>query len=102
MCGDWQVPYAEIEDAVLISIPAWGGPGEQRRLIVRGRGKVYQFVLPRASVWSWKAAVDPFWDGPLPFPVRRVPGEIERRSILLTYFGMWALLGLGALVFALA
>lgn len=86
VCGDWAVPYAEVEDAVLVGVPVGGGLGEQKRLIVRGRGRVYQFILPFVSVWSWKAAADPFWDGPLPFPVRRVTGGIERRSEATFFF----------------
>jgi hypothetical protein len=79
--GDWSIPYAEIEDAVLVSL----GSSVWFRLIVRGRGQVYQFLLPPASRWTWEAKPDPFWDGPLPFPLRRVAGQIELGSVLLVF-----------------
>ncbi len=93
--GNWRLPYAEIEDAVLIRLGVvWW------RLIGRGQGAVYQFILPPASLWSWQATVDPFWDGPLPFPLRRVTGRFERGSVMF-WSGVLALLGLGAIVFGL-
>jgi hypothetical protein len=66
-CGDWRLPYAEFESATLVTIPT--RLGDARTLIVRCRGRAYQFQLPTQSVW--RMAVHPFWDGPLPFPVVR-------------------------------
>jgi hypothetical protein len=82
-CGDWSIPYAEIDDGLLVSIPLRWGLGEQRRLLVSGRGKVYQFILPVVSIWKWKLEVDPFWDAQLPFPVRREKRAYELRSVVL-------------------
>jgi hypothetical protein len=87
------IPYDEIEDAVLVTIPVPHGFGEQKRLIVWAQGEVYQFILPFASVWSWKAAADPFWDGPLPFPARRVEGKLDT-SLALLLLVLWVGLGL--------
>ena len=82
--ANWAVSYAEIEDAALVCIPrTWW------RLIVRGRGTVYQFLLPPADIWTWEATLDPFWNGPLPFPVRRVAGRLERRSVVLTFLALF-------------
>ena len=67
VCGDWRIPYAEMDDAVLLSIPTWFGTA--RNLMVWWRGSVYQFQLKSESIW--RMIVHPFWDGPLPFPVRR-------------------------------
>jgi hypothetical protein len=93
--GDWRVPYAEIEDAVLVCLGSiWW------RLIVRGRGAVYQFLLPPASLWTWRATVDPIWNGPLPFPLRRVRGRFEWRSVAV-WLGLQLLLGVTILVLAL-
>jgi hypothetical protein len=90
VCGDWVIPYAEIEDAVLVSL------GAHWRLIVRGREKVYQFIIPPITFWSTKPAIDPFWDGPLPFPLRRLTGHIEPRSQVLGFLAC-----LGVLLVAL-
>jgi hypothetical protein len=96
--GSWSIPYTEIEDAVLVRMGAlWW------RLIVRGRGKTYQFILPPASIWTWDAKVDTFWDGPLPFSLRRVDGVLEPRSralialaaLVALAIALWKLLRVG-------
>jgi hypothetical protein len=43
VCGDWCIPYVEIEDAALVSIPTWFGTA--RNLMVWWCGRVYQFQL---------------------------------------------------------
>jgi hypothetical protein len=73
VCGNWRIPYAEIEEAVLVSIPTLFGTA--RNLLVMWQGRVYQFQLK--SVSSWRMKTHPFWDGPLPFPVRR---ELRHRE----------------------
>ncbi len=59
-CGDWRIPYAEIDEAVLFSIrSALLIPGYV--LWVRSAGRTWQFGLNPGR----------FWKGELPFPVRR-------------------------------
>jgi hypothetical protein len=58
-CGNWVIPYTEIEDAVLCSARQMLIPGYV--LLIRSRGFVYQFGL------NWGR----FWSRELPFPVRR-------------------------------
>jgi hypothetical protein len=58
-CGNWVIPYRDIEDAVLYSVRQTLIPGYV--LVVRSRGQVYQFGL------NWGR----FWTRDLPFPVRR-------------------------------
>src|SRR5262245_53602550 len=70
-CGDWRLPYAEFESATLVTIPT--AFGAARTLMVRCRGRTYQFQLPTES--TWRVVTHPFWDGPLPFPVAR---EVRR------------------------
>jgi hypothetical protein len=82
--GDWIIPYSEIDDAVLVTLPL-GGFGEQRRLILFWRGQHYQFVLPTVSFWPWQSPPASFWDGPLPFAIRRDVGSLEFRSILILF-----------------
>lgn len=96
-----QIPYAAIEDAMLVRVPIPQGFGAQKRLIVRAHGEVYQFVLPFVSVWSWNAAADPFWDGPLPFPVRRVERELDT-SLALLLLVLWVGVGLAYWALVLA
>jgi hypothetical protein len=73
VCGDWRIPYTEIEDATLVSVPTLFGPA--RNLMVWWQGRVYQFQLKSES-W-WRMVIHPFWDGPLPFRVRREVRHIE-------------------------
>ena len=60
VCGDWTIPYDEIDEAVLFStkqmfiIPVYV-------LRAKSKGKVYQFGLNPNR----------FWNGELPFPVHR-------------------------------
>ena len=58
-CGDWVIPYDEVEDAVLYGVRQMLIPGYV--LVVTSRGVVYQFGL------NWGR----FWSRELPFPVRR-------------------------------
>ncbi len=58
-CGDWVIPYSEIDEAILYSVRQMLIPGYV--LLVRSRGVVYQFGL------NWGR----FWMRDLPFPVRR-------------------------------
>ena len=74
ICGDWHIPYGEFEDAVLVTIPTRFG--EAMNLIVTWRRVVYQFQLK--SQCLWRSVMDPFWDGPLPFPVRREVRHLHR------------------------
>lgn len=79
-CGDWVIPYREIDEAVLYSVRQMLIPGYV--LLVKSRGVVYQFGL------NWGR----FWTRDLPFPVRR-----ERARLGYSWYSMAvraALLGL--------
>ena len=79
VCGDWRIPYNQIDEAILFSI--WSiYPGFLLR--VRSGETVYQFGL------NW----NPFWKRELPFPVSREKGKLKystfsiiARVILLGY-----------------
>jgi len=65
VCGDWRIPYEEIDEAVLFSVTSFFFlPGFVLR--VRSRGTIYQFGL------NW----NPFWKRELPFPVTREKGRL--------------------------
>ena len=55
VCGDWTIPYGQIEDATLFSFWSLFLPGHILR--VKAEGKIYQFGL------NW----NPFWKKDLPF-----------------------------------
>src|SRR5262245_42024383 len=61
-CGNWSIPCADVEGAELVAFTTDRGVNT-RRLILSCRGRTYQFVLN-----PLRLSVDPFWDGPLPFP----------------------------------
>jgi len=74
--GDWSLPYAEFERAAVLAVPTVVGLG--LTLMVWHGGRVYQFQLYSASAWRYVA--DPFWGGPLPFPVERQTRPLEAPS----------------------
>jgi hypothetical protein len=83
-CGDWRIPYSEIDEAVLYSVRQMLIPGYI--LLVRSRGVVYQFGL------NWGR----FWSRELPFPVRRERARLQYswysvavRVALLGLFVYW-------------
>ena len=79
-CGNWSIPYAEVEDAELVTAATDRGVNT-RRLIFGYRGRTYQFVLN-----PFRFSPDPFWDASLPFPVRRENRPIEfSQGIIVTY-----------------
>ncbi len=90
--GSWSIPYEDIEDAAIVSVSSWGvawvGTVQQGRLIVATREHVYQFLLPFKSAWEWAPVIDPYWGGPLPFPVRRISQAISRRPVDLFFIGI--------------
>ena len=64
VCGDWKIPYNQIDEAILFSI--WSiFPGFLLR--IRSGETVYQFGL------NWNA----FWKRELPFPVSREKGKLK-------------------------
>lgn len=64
ICGDWRIPYDQIEDAILFSI--WSiFPGFLLR--IKCSGTVYQFGV------NWNV----FWKKDLPFPVTRERGKLK-------------------------
>lgn len=85
VCGDWTIPYASIDDAVLfrtrnLFIPCYV-------LRVKADGKIYQFGLNPGRYWS----------GELPFSVRRErmrlrysPYSIAVRLALVSSIIYWA------------
>jgi hypothetical protein len=73
-----------------VTLPVFGGEGH--RLVVLWHGVTYQFILPTSSFWPGQSPPDSFWDGPLPFPVRREAGSIEVGSILVP-LAIWLLIG---------
>lgn len=58
-CGDWEIPYAEIDEALIYSIP-WLFTIAYV-LLVKSKGQIYQFGLNPSR----------FWKGELPFPAKR-------------------------------
>lgn len=58
-CGDWVIPYSDIDEAVLFRTRQLLIPGYVLR--VKSRGVIYQFGLNPSR----------FWAGELPFPARR-------------------------------
>lgn len=84
VCGDWRIPYDQIDEAVLFSI--WSiYPGFLLR--IKSSGKIYQFGL------NW----NPFWKKELPFPVKREKGKLKYstfslliRLLVLAYIGYCA------------
>ncbi len=66
-CGDWTIPYDEIDDAVLMAISPPYMLGYV--LWVKSRGKNYQFRLFSTSPWWWE--LDRFWLAETALPLRR-------------------------------
>jgi hypothetical protein len=66
-CGDWYIPYTEIDDAVLLAVPL--RIGTSCNLGVKSRGKTYNFALRSTSAWRWR--LDPYWLRGTPFPMRQ-------------------------------
>ncbi|MEW4570273.1 hypothetical protein AB1L88_20595 [Tautonia sp. JC769] len=79
-CGDWVIPYQEIEEAVLYSVSQAFIPGYV--LMVRTRGVIYQFGL------NWGR----YWGRELPFPVRREKGKLgyswQSVAVRVAFFGL--------------
>lgn len=79
-CGDWTIPYEEVEDAVLLAVPTrWW---TDYNLKIRSRGKTYQFQLKSISYWRY--LIDPFWFGETPLPLRYEVACIDWRASKLT------------------
>src|SRR5262249_44742989 len=91
-CGDWRIPYEEIEATSLVIVPF--GFEKFRVLMVRWQGRTNQFRIPSESIW--RIVNHPFWDSPLPFPVKRKEGAIERPPLwlILSNFAIDALASL--------
>jgi len=58
-CGDWEIPYSDIEESKIYSVP-WLFTNAYV-LVIKIRGQIYQFGLNPGR----------FWKGNLPFPVKR-------------------------------
>jgi len=88
VCGDWTIPYVDIEEAILSSFRSHILRIPGYLLAVRTAGKTYHFGLN-----GWR-----FWKGPLPFPVARrevklrmSPVSILARAVLIGYvaYAVW-------------
>jgi len=84
VCGDWRIPYNEIDEAVLFRTSQMFIPCYVLR--VKSNGVVYQFGLNPGR----------FWKGDLPFPVRREkvrfrfsPFSIVGRIVLVLTLAYW-------------
>lgn len=63
VCGNWQIPYDQIDEAVLFF--TWNVlPGFTLR--VKSNGMIYQFGVRS----------NPFWKKEMPFPVARKKGKL--------------------------
>jgi hypothetical protein len=82
VCGEWVIPYCEIDEAVLYNVRQMFIPGYV--LLVRSRGMTYQFGL------NWGR----FWTRDLPFDVRRERARLGYSWFSIAFRG--ALLGLVA------
>ncbi|MFH1442051.1 MAG: hypothetical protein ABIH18_08450 [Candidatus Omnitrophota bacterium] len=58
-CRDWKIPYSEIEESIIYSIP-WLFT-HAYVLLVKSKGQIYQFGLNPGR----------FWKDDFPFPVKR-------------------------------
>ena len=63
-CGDWVIPYEEVDEAVLFQVRQLFIPCYVLR--VKTRGRIYQFGLNPGR----------FWQGELPLPVSREKGSL--------------------------
>lgn len=66
-CGDWRINYSEIEDAVIYSFRSFFLRIPGYILTVNTKARTYHFGLT-----GWGR----FWNGELPFEVRREKGAI--------------------------
>lgn len=83
-CGNWSIPYSEIEEAVLHSGAGLLFPGYV--LQVRTKDRTFHFGLNLGR----------FWRNELPFPVRRKPRSLGRtlavyaiRGVVLAVLVYW-------------
>ena len=84
-CGNWTIPYTEIEQATLMGWRSWLGiPGAV--LVVKVKVRTFQFGLMGSK----------FWEGELPFPVERKQGRpgystfsVILRVVVLAYLAWW-------------
>jgi hypothetical protein len=75
-CGDWTIPYLEIDDAALLVVPMKFFTAYNLR--VKSQGETYTFALRSTSAWRWK--LDPYWLGETPFPMRQEVAIIDREG----------------------
>ncbi|MEM9163772.1 MAG: hypothetical protein AAGC54_11980, partial [Cyanobacteria bacterium P01_F01_bin.4] len=64
-CGDWDIPYADIEEAVLFRTRQMLITGYVLR--IKTQGRIYQFGLNSGR----------FWTADLPFPVERRSARLK-------------------------
>ena len=75
-CGDWRIDYTSINDATLFAYRSvFYIPGYVLR--INTDEKTYNF-----GVNGWK-----YWEGELPFPVRRDKGRVASRLFILVARG---------------
>jgi hypothetical protein len=51
ICGDWRIPYTEIDEAVVVAVGLVPGGRVGHLLRVRHRGRTYQFQSKPDSYW---------------------------------------------------
>ncbi len=91
-CGDWQIAFCDLENAVLYSFRSFFFRLPGYILTVEANDKTYHFGL---NGWGG------FWKGQLPFEVKREKGKLQFswfsiavRTVLVGYLGyalwLWA------------
>lgn len=65
---NWSIPYDEIDDAMIYRYPDYLTGA--CTLVIWTKGRNYHFQLPSSSQFWY--VLDPFWRGPVPFPIRCV------------------------------
>lgn len=83
-CGNWTIPYADVEEAVLFRTRQMFIPGYVLR--VKTQGRIYQFGLNSGR----------FWTSDLPFSVERRTAKLKLswfsmavRAAALAVLGYW-------------
>ncbi|MEO1402091.1 MAG: hypothetical protein AAFV72_12705 [Cyanobacteria bacterium J06635_1] len=71
-CGNWNIPYADVEEAVLFRTRQMFIPGYVLR--IKAHGKIYQFGLNPGR----------FWASELPFPAERRSAKLKLSWFSLT------------------
>jgi hypothetical protein len=74
-CGDWTIPYVEINDAALLAVPTVFGTAHT--LKIKSGCKTYLFQLKSTSLW--RLETDKFWFEETPLALRTERAQIHWR-----------------------